>query len=211
MKFNKEGLANFFASKPNESCFGDVDTSIQRMAKLLPVGANILDLGAGDGRNALYLAEQGFVVQAVDLSEAGIQKLERLAAAHNVSLKTEVADIQTYEIQGEYDAIVVALVLQFVSEEAALRVLTAVKAHTRPGGFHMIRLLTSTGDRKRLDLLDDPASDCFYPANGWIKTFYNDWNIVRYHLSRNPLIGKFHSDGTPMTNNDEAIIAQKPE
>lgn len=61
-----------------KSSFGEPVKTVERLAELMPLGF-VLDLGAGDGRNALYLARKGFTVKAVDLSEAGIAKLNRLA------------------------------------------------------------------------------------------------------------------------------------
>ena len=54
-------------------------------ASLAPGSA--LDLAAGEGRNAVWLAEQGWTVRAVDFSNVAVEKGKRLAAARNVSDK----------------------------------------------------------------------------------------------------------------------------
>ncbi len=48
---------------------------IIRLAGILPQGSNVLDVGCGDGRNALFLAERGFRVDCFDISDAGIARL----------------------------------------------------------------------------------------------------------------------------------------
>jgi len=55
-----------------------------------------LDLGAGEGRNAVWLAQQGWKVTAVDFAEVGLDKASKLAAAAEVNLSTLCADLTTY-------------------------------------------------------------------------------------------------------------------
>ena len=49
-------------------------------------GAPVLSLGEGEGRNAVYVAEQGYDVTAVDISPEGLNKLRRLAAERGVAV-----------------------------------------------------------------------------------------------------------------------------
>lgn len=65
-----------------------------------------LDLAMGEGRNAVYLAEQGFTVDAVDLSEKAVRKGTALAGARNVSINGIVADLDHFRIPpNRYDLI----------------------------------------------------------------------------------------------------------
>ncbi len=78
---------------------------LRRHIALLPKG-KALDLAAGEGRNAVFLAEQGFEVDAVDISEAGLRKTQELAQKKNVKVRTVLADLDHYQIkQGRYDLI----------------------------------------------------------------------------------------------------------
>lgn len=58
----------------------------------LPPGT-VLDLGAGEGRNAVWLAQQGWRVTAVDFSDVGLAKADQLAAAARVEVTTVCADV----------------------------------------------------------------------------------------------------------------------
>lgn len=72
----------------------------------LPAG-RILCLAEGEGRNAVFLAEQGFTVTAVDQSSVGLAKAERLAAERGARIETVVADLADFDIQREsWDGIV---------------------------------------------------------------------------------------------------------
>jgi len=200
-------MAGFYGKTENASSFGSPAKTIERLAELLPSGS-VLDLGAGDGRHALYLADKGFQVNAVDISAAGLEKLQRMAESRGLKIQTTVADVSTYSIDTDYEAIIVVHLFQCLNEEASMRLMNEMKAHTKPGGINVIHLFTKTGDRPRLDKQEDPTA--FYADDNWTKDFYQDWEIIEHESTNGPLIGKFNQDGTPMTSVSEKIIAQKP-
>src|SRR5262245_4061276 len=78
------------------STMGGPNHDIVELAAALPVGARVLDLGCGEGRNAFYLAGRGCAVTAVDRSAAGIDKLRALATDTTVPLEAFVADISEF-------------------------------------------------------------------------------------------------------------------
>lgn len=75
-------------------------------AELLPAG-RVLCLAEGEGRNAVWLAEQGFEVTAVDASAVGLHKARALAAERGVRITTVHADLAAFVIEpGSWDGIV---------------------------------------------------------------------------------------------------------
>jgi SAM-dependent methyltransferase len=62
----------------------------------LPPG-RALDLGSGEGRNAVWLAEGGWKVTAVDFSPVALDKARRLAQARGVTVDWVLADLRDYE------------------------------------------------------------------------------------------------------------------
>lgn len=71
----------------------------------LPVG-KVLDIATGEGRNAVFMAKKGFLVDGVDISEIALKKANLLARENNVSINTVNADLNTYEIKtASYDVI----------------------------------------------------------------------------------------------------------
>lgn len=62
----------------------------------LPPG-RALDLGAGEGRNALWLAQQGWRVTAVDFSRTGLAKAERRAHASGLDIRCLHADLREHQ------------------------------------------------------------------------------------------------------------------
>lgn len=94
-----------------------------------------MDLAAGEGRNAIWLAERGWQVTAVDFSAVGLARATRWAEELGVAerLVTEVADVTDFEPPaGAFDAVVVAY-LQ-VPAEPRRRALTAAAGAVAQGG-----------------------------------------------------------------------------
>ena len=92
-----KGMKFAFGKKANRFLRGHI--------ALLPRG-KALDLAAGEGRNAVFLAQHGFKVDAVDISEIGLRKTQELAGKRTARVHTILADLDTYQIKrGEYDLI----------------------------------------------------------------------------------------------------------
>ncbi|KAA3615318.1 MAG: class I SAM-dependent methyltransferase [Calditrichaeota bacterium] len=106
----------------------------------LPKG-KVLCLAEGEGRNAVYLAEQGLSVVAVDSSVVGLKKAQKLAASRDVEIKTVVADLADFTIEPEsWDAIISI----FCHLPAGLRKKLHKKcvAGLRPGGIFLLQAYT---------------------------------------------------------------------
>jgi 2-polyprenyl-3-methyl-5-hydroxy-6-metoxy-1,4-benzoquinol methylase len=78
----------------------------QHVAQLTPGTA--IDLAAGEGRNAVWLAGQGWQVTAVDFSPVGLDKARRLAADHDVDVEWVEADVTAYQPSETFDLVLVA-------------------------------------------------------------------------------------------------------
>lgn len=98
---------------------------IGEIKSFLPSSPAALDIAAGDGRNAVYLAEEGMAVDAVDISEVGLDLAERLAKDRKVTIHTVQADLETWKIpENSYDLIANFFYLQrslFPQIEAGLK------------------------------------------------------------------------------------------
>jgi len=66
-----------------------------------------LDVACGEGRNAIWLAEQGWQVVGVDFSSVGLDKARRVAAARGVTVKWVEDDLSTWEPPDSYDLVTV--------------------------------------------------------------------------------------------------------
>lgn len=71
---------------------------LKAASKYIPEGSSVISLGEGEGRNSVYLAEQGHHVTAVDIALSGLKKTSELAAKRGVAVQAEHADLGTYEL-----------------------------------------------------------------------------------------------------------------
>jgi 2-polyprenyl-3-methyl-5-hydroxy-6-metoxy-1,4-benzoquinol methylase len=102
----------------------------QHLADLEPGSA--IDLGAGEGRNSVWLAARGWDVTAVDFSQVGLDKALQLAADNGVEIKTECADAKTYEPTAPVGLVVLSY-LQ-LGQEAQRTILEQAATWLQPGG-----------------------------------------------------------------------------
>jgi SAM-dependent methyltransferase len=101
----------------------------------------VLCLAEGEGRNATFLARQGFDVHSVDLTESGVAKTLRLAADNGVTVHAQVGDLATHDIGvNRWDAIVsiFAHMPPEIRRGLHRRVVTALK----PGGVILLEAYT---------------------------------------------------------------------
>ena len=115
---------------------------LQDHVDLLPKG-HVLDLAMGEGRNGVFLATKGFQVTGVDISEEGLKKAETLAAELGVTIKTVVADLESYEIPANtFDVIICTYYFQ-------RDLFPKIAAALKPGGMALIETYTMDHLRHR--------------------------------------------------------------
>jgi 2-polyprenyl-3-methyl-5-hydroxy-6-metoxy-1,4-benzoquinol methylase len=78
----------------------DPNPFLKNHVHLLPKG-RALDIASGEGRNAVFLAQNGFEVDAVDISEKGLMKARKLAREKGVKINTFPVDLDQYQIEKE--------------------------------------------------------------------------------------------------------------
>ena len=126
-----------------------------------------IDLGAGEGRNSLWLAGQGWSVTAVDASQVGLEKLNSYAQKEGLNVATVVGDLwefmETTRSNGPKVDLVVLAYIQVVTAERSM-LLDQAASLLKPGGhlFVVAHHLDSLGhagppDPQRLFIEDDLA------------------------------------------------------
>jgi 2-polyprenyl-3-methyl-5-hydroxy-6-metoxy-1,4-benzoquinol methylase len=120
-----------------------------------------LDVASGEGRNAVWLAEQGWTVTGVDFSAVGLDKGRRLAEARGVEVIFELADVTTYQPATDFDLVVV-LYLHLPAAARTDAVVRAASALRRGGtllvvGHDITNLTDGIGGPQDPALLYGPA------------------------------------------------------
>jgi SAM-dependent methyltransferase len=139
----------------------------------LPKG-RALDIATGEGRNAVYLAKKGFLVEGVDISVVGLRKARKLAAENGVKIQTVNADLNKYHIKpNAYTAIINFYYLQ-------RSLFPEIKAGLKPGGIVVFESYTVEqsknpgGKSWEKEYLLEP---------GELKRAFSDFEILSYSES----------------------------
>lgn len=114
---------------------------LKEYASRLPDGGKVLCLAEGEGRNSVFLAEQGFLVTGVDSSIAGINKVKKLAQERGVTVDAIVADLAEFEIKpATWDGIV--SIFCHLPPPLRKQVHQRVVAGLKPGGVLLLEAYT---------------------------------------------------------------------
>lgn len=160
-RFSQEGY--LFGTAPN--------AFLKAQAHRLRPGLDVLSVADGDGRNGVWLAEQGLNVHSVDFSPTARNKAEALAKARGVAVRTELADIFAWTWPAEAYDVIVAVFIQFAPPAERKRMFEGMKQALKPGGLLIMegygtkQLDYGTGGPMQLDwlytraLLEDAFGD----------------------------------------------------
>ncbi len=143
---------------------------LKRHIRLLPKG-KALDMAAGEGRNAVFLARHGCDVDAVDISEEGLKKARRLAREMGIKIRTLLSDLDSYPIKTDrYDVIA-----DFYFLKRSL--IPRMKRGLKKGG--MIIFETYTLDHRSLGASGPKQAKYFLKPNELLRLF-RDFRILFY-------------------------------
>jgi SAM-dependent methyltransferase len=141
--------------------------AIVRQFFRLARGRTALDVAAGSGRHSIFLAEQGFTVEAVDISEAGLA----LVAGRSAAIRPICADLDTFDIPGRrYDLIVNVLYLN-------RRLFPQIREALAPGGVLIFETLVEPPEREGES---SHCRDYFLRENELLHSFLA-LRILHYH------------------------------
>ena len=168
---------------------------------LFPVGGTVLDVGCGEGRNSVFLAEKGFVVNAFDISIAGIEKARRIASTRGVNVNFMCNDLSVFSFTKSYDVILSHGVLHLCEKADRDVFIEQAKRNTVAGGYNVFEVFTN-----RLPATPDnaPCTKSLFDV-GELPSRYNEWEII-HHLEG--VFEDTHPGGIHHQHAYERIIAK---
>ncbi len=125
-RYRAAGEAYLFGTAPNRY--------LAAQAALLAPGMRALSVADGEGRNAVWLAEQGLDVTATELSPVAIEKAEALAASRGVKVDFALADALNWIYPDDAFDLVVAVFIQFAAPDERAALFERLQRTLRPGG-----------------------------------------------------------------------------
>ena len=102
---------------------------------LLEPGRSALAVADGEGRNGVWLAEQGLDVLSIDFSAPALAKAQGLAEARNVAIRTQQVDLAAWPWEPERFDVIAAIYIQFAKPEQRSRIFAGICRALRPGGL----------------------------------------------------------------------------
>ena len=146
---------------------------LEAMESLSPGKA--LDLGCGQGRNALFLAQHGFEVTAVDQNELALEILQSIVEQEDLEMTVGLYDINSANLKQSYDLIVSTVVLMFLQADRIPAIIRNMQDQTNPGGYNLIVCAMDTEDYP----CQVPFSFTFKESE--LADYYKDWELVKYN------------------------------
>jgi tellurite methyltransferase len=183
---------------------GEPENIIVQLAEKLPRGSMTLDMGSGEGRNALYLARHGIKVEAWDKDAREIGTLKALAAKENLEIHAEVCDMRDFRIgYNNRDAIINSFSLHYLRPEDAIERLHHIRTSLKRGGYHAILQFTENGDLARA------GHQRFFPKVDETLKAYAKWEIITKSVEMRPCAQR-GPQGQELNNEVLVLLARKP-
>lgn len=174
---------------------------IAALARVPPGKA--LDLGCGNGRNSLYLHQQGFEVSAWDKNPLSITNLNNIIASEELSgITTGIINLNGLSFDGEYDFILSTVVMMFLQPTTIPALIANMQRSTRPGGYNLI-----------VAAMDTPDYPCtlsfpFTFKAGELADYYAGWTVHKYNEDVG-ILHKTDSNGHRISLRFATLLAQK--
>lgn len=130
-RYRSAGEDYVFGTTPNRF--------LAAQAALLAAGASALSVADGEGRNAVWLAEQGLAVTATEISPVALEKARKLAAGRHVEVDFVLADAVEWDYPEAAFDFVVAIFIQFADPALRVRLFARMVAALRPGGVLILQ------------------------------------------------------------------------
>jgi len=158
----------FWGVQPSGMCL--------KVLELLPPtrSLKILDIGCGEGKDAVFFARCGYDVSAFDISEAGLEKTKRLADQARVHVRTFKANLWDYRLEEKYDVLFSSGVLHYIKPTLRDEIMGNYKAHVNADGIIAFHVFV-----KKPFISPPPEKESHsHPwKSGQLFTYFHDWYI----------------------------------
>ena len=186
----------YWGLRPSPICF--------EVLKILPPEKplKLLDIGCGEGRNAVFFARNGYDVTAFDMSEKGLEKTKMLASKSSVKIEVFNANIKEFRLSENFDILFSIGVLHYIPKELRSEIFGNYKNYTNIGGLNVFSVFVH---KPFIETAPDAEATAHNWLSGEVFTYYHDWKIE--HCTED--IFDCMSSGKPHKHAVNRIIARK--
>ncbi len=170
---------------------------VTKIPNLIHSGS-ILDLAAGKGRNAFYLANLGFDVTAVEIDPERIAILQQTNTSRSNKIAIIESDINSFNPKKQFDVIICIMALHFLSPENVVSIIQKMKKWTKISGYNAI---TAFSDKNK------PETRPYLFKHNELSDYYRDWEVISY--KEGPTSWFVKPEGTPPQRNQGIYLLTK--
>ena len=186
----------YWGLQPNDLCYD--------ILKLFPPDGHkkLLEIGCGEGKDALFFARNGYEVTAFDIAQSGIDKLQKMADRYNVPINAFRADMMEYRLTESYDIIYSSRSLHHIRPTVRKKVIEHFQENTKEGGYNVMNVFV-----KKPFIGDSPEKDpfAFLWQSGELFQYYSSWKMLKI----DEIIYDCQSSGIPHQHTIDIMISQK--
>ena len=177
---------------------------LESQAAWIRPGMRALAIADGEGRNGVWLAEQGVSVHAIDVSPVALEKARKLASERGVTVGFEQADVLNWDWpEAAYD-LVAAIFIQFAPPPERERIIAGIRRCLKPGG--VLILQGYTPKQIKYGTGGPPQAANMYTA-ALLREWFGDWDIVHLHEHESVISeGRHHHGMSALVD----LVAIKP-
>jgi tellurite methyltransferase len=186
----------YWGVKPSRMCL--------KIVSLMPPDKHlkILDVGCGEGKDAVFLARCGYDVTAFDISDTGVEKTKRLAESASVHVNVFKANICDYRLDNKYDILYSSGVLHYIKPALRNEIFSNYRDHTEINGLNAFNAFV-----KKPFIASAPENEehSYLWYSGELLVHYHDWLIEDFSEQ----IFDCHSSGIPHQHAMNTVYARK--
>ncbi len=175
-----------------------------KVLELLPPDEprTLIDIGCGEGRNAVFFASVGYQVTAFDLSPQGVSKTLELADQAGVEIEAFQGNLLEYSFSEKFDVVFGHGCLHYIAPELRAQILGGYKEFTTDGGLNALSVFVK---KSFIGKAPDSEATAHKWISGELLTHYHDWRID-YSTE---YIFDCMSSGTPHQHAMALMVARK--
>ncbi|MBO8172815.1 MAG: helix-turn-helix domain-containing protein [Bacillaceae bacterium] len=186
----------YWGTEPNKACY-------QVLQAMPPTRhLKLLDIGCGEGKDAVFFARNGYDVTAFDISDAGIEKTKRLADQIGVHVNVFKADILDFRLDSHFDILFSSGVLHYIKPDLRKEIFDNYKQFTNPNGLHVFNVFV---DKPFIAPPPEKEPNAYKWYSGELLSHYQDWLIK----DSSEVVFDCNSSGIPHKHAMTTMMAQK--
>ena len=142
---------NYDTYYQTENLFGEPYPELIEFFIAYPHKGKILDLGCGQGRDAVALAKLGYTVTGIDHSNVGIEQMNRIALDEGLNLVGQVGDIYSFDDFSSFDCVLLDSMFHFAKKDKEKEIAFLRKiVSTIKNGCLLVICIQDTGDKVQI-------------------------------------------------------------